>query len=162
MGRIREANQYFEGTLKSDAKLEKENLIVKISSGAADTVELCGATDTPYAIAAHTTKNRVANMYGDSKFDTGVRVALFRNGWARLNLKATNAAITVGDNIEVEASGEVDKEVLAAIPGTPTKASIDGRFEALERRVGIAQEDKAANAGGTILVALTLRGGSTP
>jgi hypothetical protein len=108
-------------------------------------------------------------VYGISETDTvdkitnaavaGQQIALIIDGFANVQLSATNAAISVGDSLIAIAGGFVDLYVPTTIRVdsiTNTVADVNTRFDEIGHLVGRAEEAKAQNAGGKILTRLQL------
>jgi len=92
-------------------------------------------------------------------------VTIVKHGLAYVKLKATNAAIAVGDPIVADDAGLADKMAAQTIDDA-THASLQtdiiAMFTKLAMQIGLAAESKAVNAGGKCLVSLNIRGTSIP
>jgi hypothetical protein len=101
----------------------------------------------PFAINYKSTED----PFTASSYVSGQKVSVFRDGYAKVKLYASNQAIVAGDAVGASLAGTVDlMPILTYLSGQATVG--------LVRTVGIALEDKAANAGGTIKVALRILG----
>lgn len=175
-GRIRQIGQQFTRELKGATSLKLDGLVMK--SDADGVVDICGADDTPYAISYQSTQDRVSNYYGTEKFLTGAdvgHIALYRSGWAVLNLKrtaqgvASNVAINIGDPLTCSGDGLVDKWT-AGTPTAPTswatvKAHTVAMIDDYRTIIGYAEEKKVVGAAGTdltIKASLALTPGAGP
>ena len=107
----------------------------------------CTNTEQPFGIALTSTKDPISGSAQSNQ-----KVAVVRRGVADVKLVSTNSAIYTGDYVGVSGTaGYVDKLTI----DTSSTANL---WASLRKCVGIAMENKAANAGGKIKVLLLLGG----
>lgn len=153
-GRDYSVGKYLARELADAVKLEKDNLVVAIN--AAGKLTLAVAASTVYAIAAKSTQDPVARIVGTVSYLTGAKfpggVPTYRSGLSDLPLEAANTAIEIGDRLVVGATtaGHVDK------------GAAEGAVADQLKTVGFSEEKKAADSGGTILTALSIKFGGGP
>ena len=111
-------------------------------------VTKAGATEVPFAVNHVSTIDRsdVTDVTGQ----TLTEVALKRRGVCYVRLAAANTAIQCGDYLVTAANGYVD------VGTVNTGGTIAQYHTSVSSIVGIAMENKAANAGGTVKCLLTL------
>jgi hypothetical protein len=112
-----------------------------------------------YGIAATSTKTNGTGTATDISGAAGVEVAIIRNGEVNVQLSATNAAITEGDLLVAIAGGFVDLYVDDAV--LADLAAVRTALDEIGMIVGMAEEAKAMNAGGTIRCNLQLKGSTS-
>lgn len=105
-----------------------------------------------YGIAETNTVDKITNTA-----TADVQIALVIDGFANVNLSATNDAIVVGDDLIAIAGGVVDKYTPTTIRTdsiTNTAADVATRFAEIGQLVGTAEQEVAGSVGGKILVRL--------
>lgn len=153
-GRDRSVGKNFTRKLEAATSIVKDHIVVSINSSGE--VILATNTSNPYAITYRSTQDKFQQSVGKTTFNTGAdieaEIALLRSGWVELELGSTNIAIAIGDAIIVHADDDGTVNGAADPTTTAEKALV----------VGWAEEAKAVDVGGTILVALDLMmGGAT-
>ena len=165
-GRYVNVGDEFQRVLKSTVSLALDGLIVKHGSTG---LELCTASDVPYAVAKVSTMNRAEfGLTGKKSYLTGEPVPLIRSGWVDLNVVDNNTAIAIGDELIATDGGKVNKYTPHTVV-TTSSASIGTSIVSLQnerkRIVGIAEEAVVAGTSttpgkATVKAALTIRGDS--
>lgn len=145
---------YIVRPLEAATKLIVDGLVLSID--ASGDLILCTNTATPYAIANRSTQNKVARTAGIVSFDTGAErdggMPVHKSGIVELQLGSDNIAIKIGDRIICHADDD------GTVNGTTAAASVAD----ILLTVGYAESVVATDAGGVVLVNLTLPGGNAP
>ncbi len=153
-GRDRSVGKNFTRKLEAATSIDKDHLVVAIN--ASGEVILATNTADPYAITYRSTQDKFQQSVGKTTFNTGAdidaEIALFRSGFAELELGSTNLAIEIGDAIVVHSDDDGTVDGAADPTTTAEKALV----------VGWAESAVALNAGGKVLVALDLMRGGAP
>lgn len=155
-GLSREVGEIFLSPLLNATSLSDGGFVLKqVTESSIEKVDLCGATDIPYAVNYRSTRNPHDLNAPPTSFMTGSNDALkggipiFREGWAYLLVANNNAAMTRGDPVKVASGGggKIDKYVPTTIRcDTVAHAAADTttRFVELARMVGHVEEDVPA------------------
>ena len=125
----------------ADSAIVAAGYVVKLLS--TGHVDLAGADEKAYGVTVKSTKEFINDGLGGGVWTAQASkpVTIQREGESLVQLLATNVQIAIADVLQTTAGGTVDTITYAG--ATPTLVE-------LQSVVGIANEAKAANAGGVI------------
>lgn len=153
-GRNYEVGQYIARPLEAATSLTSDGLVLEIN--ASGEVILATNTGRVYGVATRSTQNKITRITGQTTYDTGADkaggVAVMKSGIVELTLGSTNLAIDIGDRIVVHADDN------GTVNGAVDEAAVADKY----LTVGYAESAVALNAGGKVLVNLTIALGGAP
>ncbi len=153
-GRDYSVGAYINRPLLSTASLIVDGLVLAIN--ASGEVILCTNTTQVYGVANRSTQDKVARTAGITQFLTGANldggVPVLRSGIVELQLGSDNIAIAIGDRIICHADDD----------GTVNGAAAIAAVADLGLTVGYAESVVAMDAGGKVLVSLSILKGTAP
>lgn len=153
-GRDYSVGAYINRPLEAATSLIVDGLVLSIN--ASGEVILCTNTAQVYGVANRSTQDKVARTAGITQFLNGAAldggVPVLRSGIVELQLGSTNIAIAIGDRIILHADDDGTVEGAAAIAAVAD----------LGLTVGYAESVVAMDAGGKVLVSLSILKGTAP
>jgi len=153
-GRDYSVGGYIARPLEAATTLLTDGLVLEIDASG-DCI-LATNTGRVYGVANRSTQNKVSRIVGLTTFDTGALktggISVLKSGIVELQLGSTNLAIKVGDRIVVHADDD------GTVNGAVDEATVADKY----LTVGYAESVVAVNAGGVVLVNLTIALGGAP
>lgn len=153
-GRDYAVGGYINRPLLAATSLTLDHLVLAIDANG--DVDRALNTENVYGVASRSTQDKVARTAGITQYLTGANldggVAVIKSGIVELPLGSTNLAIKVGDRIVVHADDN------GTVNGAADEALVADKY----LTVGYAEEVVALDAGGTVLVNLTMALGGAP
>lgn len=153
-GRDYKVGGYIARPLEAATSLNTDGLVLEIDASG-DCI-LATSTGRVYGVASRSTQNKIQRIVGITAYDTGADkaggISVMKSGIVELQLGSTNLAIKVGDRIVVHADNN------GTVNGAVDEAVVADKY----LTVGYAESVVALNAGGTVLVNLTIALGGAP